>query len=62
MPKFTVLVRAMRHLTAELSIEADTEDNARAEAEGRLAFGNPAIEWDERDPWDKQVEGISENA
>lgn len=61
MSKFTVLVRAMRHLTAELSIEAETEGNARAEAEGRLAFGNPAIEWDESDPCDKQIESISEN-
>lgn len=58
MPTFTVLVGAMRHPTAELVIEADHADNARAEADGRLTFGDPAIEWAESPPQDQRIESV----
>lgn len=56
MPKFTVLVRAMRMLTAEITVEADNEHGARSYAESCIAM--PNFGWDESEPEDRQIETI----
>lgn len=57
MPNFRVQVRAIRHLTAELDIEASSEEEARAKAESR--FGRESnINWDESEPEDEQIESV----
>jgi hypothetical protein len=59
MPKFTIQVRAIRHLTAELSVEAETEEAARKAAQSRI--GSIDMMWDESDPEDEQIETIEED-
>lgn len=56
MPKFSVLIRAVRQLTAELIIEAADSGAAEDEAKGRLRM--PGIDWTESEPWDQQVECV----
>lgn len=57
MPRFTVCVRAIRHLTAELTIDADTPMLATSQAE-KLLSEPGGVEWDETYPEDEQVESV----
>lgn len=58
MPTFTVLARAMRHLTAEITVEADTSAAAEAYAESCVSM--PNFGWDESEPQDTQIESVIE--
>ncbi len=58
MATFSVQLRAIQHLTKDLTIEADSEAEARTRAEEtRPYFG--WIEWDKSPPEDIQIEAIN---
>lgn len=56
MPQFTVQVRAIRHLTAEIKVEADSEQAARIYAEKCIRKSD--FLWSESDPEDAQTESV----
>ena len=58
MPRFTVLARAVRMLTADIVIEAADAEEARAEVQQRLTTGSTPIPWDEGPVEDKQIESV----
>lgn len=55
MVKFIVQVRAIRHLTADLTIQARNEEEARETAKSHL----DQVNWDESEPEDQQIESVS---
>jgi hypothetical protein len=57
MPTFIVQVRAIRHLTAELTIEDESMEAARFQVAKGFRHVN-GIEWEESDPEDEQIESI----
>jgi nicotinate-nucleotide pyrophosphorylase len=56
MATFSVQIRAVQHLTRDLIIEADSEADARAQAEARVEL----ISWDTSEPEDIQIEAVNE--
>jgi hypothetical protein len=55
MAQFSVQLRAIQHLTRDLIIEADSEADARAQAEARVEL----ISWDTSEPEDIQIEAVN---
>ena len=53
MAKFIAQVRAIKHLTADVEIEAESLEDARA----KLKLDG--IQWDESEPEDQQIEAIN---
>ncbi|MCO5730102.1 hypothetical protein [Rhizobium sp. SSA_523] len=60
MPTYIVQVRAIRHLTAELTVEAENICQARAQVAKGFGYPN-SIKWDESDPEDEQIESARED-
>ncbi len=59
--KFTVAVTQEWTETGTITIEAESEDDARDQAEELLAQGSDAIEWsNEFDPGSTNIESVSE--
>lgn len=58
MATFIVQVRAIRHLTADLTIKAASMGEARQQVAQR--FGSSGIKWEESSPEDEQIESVSE--
>lgn len=58
MPTYIVQVRAIRHLTAEITVEASDMQYARQLVQHGLDDPVLIHNWDESDPEDKQIESI----
>lgn len=56
MATFTIQLRAIRHLTREIQIEAGSEADARAKVK-QWPLGS--LNWDESEPEDIQIESIT---
>ena len=56
--KYEICVRAMAHLTKEVTIEASSPDEAQRQAESLIA-DKPLAWWDVGEPEDHQVESVS---
>lgn len=54
MPQFNVQLRAIRHLTADVTVEAET----REEAERKALEARRDVPWDESEPEDERVESV----
>lgn len=61
MPKFSIDLRAIKHVTARVTIEAETENEAHTQALERFELGE-VDSWSESDAEDLQVESVTKES